>query len=212
MICCGSVADVLSVRPVADVRRDDRPTTFESMSRRLLPATIVVAIMLSACGGADEQGDDVAASGTEIPAPPASPEQVSGSVDFGAADETGSNGVATDEATGEETASEETADDELFPDVIGATATFDGATWTIAATLSSPYDSPERYADGWRVVGPDGNVYGERFLTHDHASEQPFTRSESGIEIPGDVTEVTIEGRDQLSGYGGQVFLLSLST
>ncbi|MFK7918896.1 MAG: hypothetical protein AB8G14_12530 [Ilumatobacter sp.] len=97
-----------------------------------------------------------------------------------------------------------------FPDVIDASAQLAGDTWTIAATLSSPYDTPERYADAWRVVGADGTVYGERILTHDHASEQPFTRSQSGIEIPDDVTEVTIEGRDLANGYGGDTFVLVL--
>lgn len=97
-----------------------------------------------------------------------------------------------------------------FPDVVGATATYDGSTWTIAATLSSPYDTPERYADSWRVLGPDGSVYGERFLTHDHANEQPFTRSQSGIEIPDEVTVVVIEGRDQQYGWGGETFELPL--
>lgn len=101
---------------------------------------------------------------------------------------------------------------QMFPDVIDATAVRDGDTWTIAATLSSPYDSPDRYADAWRVVGPDGSVYGERILTHDHANEQPFTRSQSGIEIPPDVTDVVIEGRDQEFGYGGATFALMLPT
>jgi hypothetical protein len=100
--------------------------------------------------------------------------------------------------------------EQMFPDVIGATATTDGSTWTVSATLSSPYDSPARYADAWRVVGPDGTVYGERILTHDHASEQPFTRSESGIEIPTDISAVTIEGRDLNFGYGGDTFALTL--
>jgi hypothetical protein len=102
------------------------------------------------------------------------------------------------------------ADEQAFPDVIDATAQREGGTWTISATLSSPYDTPERYADAWRVVGPDGDVYGERILTHDHASEQPFTRSESGIEIPEDLSEVTIEGRDLANGYGGDTFVLTL--
>jgi hypothetical protein len=100
--------------------------------------------------------------------------------------------------------------EQMFPDVIGATATTDGSTWTVSATLSSPYDSPARYADAWRVVGPDGTVYGERILTHDHASEQPFTRSEYGIEIPTDISAVTIEGRDLNFGYGGDTFALTL--
>lgn len=91
-----------------------------------------------------------------------------------------------------------------FPDVIAATAQLDGdGTWTFAATISSPYDTPERYADAWRVLGPDGTVFGVRELAHDHANEQPFTRSRSGIEIPDDVDTVTVEGRDQANGWGG---------
>jgi len=94
--------------------------------------------------------------------------------------------------------------EELFPDVLAVEATPDGGgAWTFSVTLSSPYDSPERYADAWRVIGPDGAVYGERILAHDHAGEQPFTRSQSGIAIPGGVTEVVVEGRDQISGWGG---------
>ena len=91
-----------------------------------------------------------------------------------------------------------------YPDVIAATAQLDGdGTWTFAATISSPYDTPERYADAWRVLGPDGTVFGVRELAHDHANEQPFTRSRSGIEIPDDVDTVTVEGRDQANGWGG---------
>lgn len=100
---------------------------------------------------------------------------------------------------------------DLFPDVIDATATqADDGTWTIAATLSSPYDSPERYADGWRVIGPDGTEFGQRLLTHDHADEQPFTRTHSGVVIPPDIDVVTIQGRDQISGWGGLTFEVAL--
>ncbi len=101
---------------------------------------------------------------------------------------------------------------EEFPDIIAvqATPTGDG-TWRFDVTVSSTYDTPERYADAWRVVGPDGTEYGVRVLTHDHASEQPFTRSQSGIEIPADVQTVTIEGRDLVNGWGGGTLELSLS-
>lgn len=100
----------------------------------------------------------------------------------------------------------------LFPDVIDATAEqANDGSWTFSATISSPYDTPERYADAWRVVGPDGSVLGVRELTHDHANEQPFTRSLVGVEIPASVAEVTIEGRDQVSGWGGQTQVISLS-
>lgn len=90
-----------------------------------------------------------------------------------------------------------------FPDVIGVEAVRDGDAWTFSVTISSPYDSPARYADAWRITGPSGAVYGERILGHDHASEQPFTRSQSGIMIPADVAVVTVQGRDLENGWGG---------
>ncbi len=100
--------------------------------------------------------------------------------------------------------SEAPAGETLHPDVIGAEATLDAdGTWTVSATVSSPYDSPQRYADAWRVLDADGNQLAERILTHDHAGEQPFTRSLSGVSIPEDVDRIIIEGRDQQSGYGG---------
>jgi len=101
---------------------------------------------------------------------------------------------------------------EQFPDIVSAEATFDDSsgTWSFAVTVSSPYDTPERYADGWRVVGPDDEVYGVHTLGHDHAAEQPFTRRQTGVEIPDDVDEVTIEGRDQANGFGGSTVTVEL--
>ncbi|MBB4930764.1 hypothetical protein F4561_001584 [Lipingzhangella halophila] len=78
-----------------------------------------------------------------------------------------------------------------------------GGTVDLAVTISSPYDTPERYADGWRVKGPDDTVYGEHELAHDHQNEQPFTRTQSGVRIPDGVDEVVVEGRDSEHGYGG---------
>jgi hypothetical protein len=98
----------------------------------------------------------------------------------------------------------------LYPDVIGADVTHEGATSTFEVTLSSPYDSPDRYADAWRIVGDDGRVYGVNELTHDHAGEQPFTRSLAGVEIPDTVESVTIQGRDQVYGWGGGTVELAL--
>jgi hypothetical protein len=90
-----------------------------------------------------------------------------------------------------------------FPDIVEVTATAEGDTFRFDVTVSSPYDTPERYADAWRVVAPDGTVLGVRELTHDHAGEQPFTRSLAGVEIPPEVTTVTVEGRDLVNGWGG---------
>ena len=100
--------------------------------------------------------------------------------------------------------------DQQYPDVVDAVARQDGDTWAFDVTISSPYDTPDRYADAWRVVAPDGTELGVRLLTHDHASEQPFTRSLDGVEIPDAVDTVTIEGRDQANGFGGATFELTL--
>ncbi len=97
-----------------------------------------------------------------------------------------------------------TRSDGLYPDVVAASATMDGpGTWQFTATLSSPYDSPDRYADAWRVLAPDGTELGIRVLAHDHAGEQPFTRSLGGVAVPGGIDVVTVQGRDQVNGWGG---------
>jgi hypothetical protein len=155
--------------------------------RRLLAVSLVV--ILAACGSDD--------SGSATSDPPPTSDQAA-------------TAASTPETATSTTPPTDEAAEQRHPDVIGATATFDGGAWTVSATLSSPYDSPGRYADAWRVVGPDGTVYGERILLHDHAAEQPFTRSQSGIEIPEAVAVVTIEGRDQVYGWGGATFELVL--
>lgn len=123
----------------------------------------------------------------------------------------GSDAGSGSEATGESaqgaasassSASGSTANAE-YPDVLAAELSGDGDSYSLSVTMSSEYDTPERYADGWRVLDPDGNELGTWELGHDHAGEQPFTRTQTGLEIPDDVTEVTVEGRDQANGYGG---------
>jgi hypothetical protein len=102
--------------------------------------------------------------------------------------------------------------DQRFPDVVDATAEqADDGTWTVAATISSPYDSPDRYADAFRVLdGASGDELGVRELTHPHSDEQPFTRSLTGLEIPDGVTAVVVEGRDLANGWGGATVELTL--
>ncbi len=98
-----------------------------------------------------------------------------------------------------------------FPDVIDAVATpSDDGTWRFDVTISSPYDTPERYADAWRIVDDEGAVLGIRELAHDHQNEQPFTRSLSGVVIPGGLVSVTVQGRDQEYGWGGEVVVVAL--
>ncbi len=97
-----------------------------------------------------------------------------------------------------------------YPDVLAAELAPGGDGFTVSVTICSPYDTPERYADGWRVLTPDGEVLAEHQLTHDHASEQPFTRTSSPFSIPDDIDQVTVEARDQANGYGGETVTIDV--
>ena len=68
----------------------------------------------------------------------------------------------------------------------------------------------DHYADAWDVLDPEGNVLGTRTLYHPHVKEQPFTRSLSGVRIPGDVKRVTICAHDSVHKYGGMTKSLDL--
>jgi hypothetical protein len=91
-----------------------------------------------------------------------------------------------------------------YPDIVAAELVPAGdGVFDVKVTVSSEYDTAERYADGWRVLAPDGTVLGEHQLLHDHASEQPFTRTQRGLSVPDGIDVVTVEGRDLVNGYGG---------
>ena len=90
-------------------------------------------------------------------------------------------------------------------------------TWTFHVTVRHPDTGWEDYADGWDVVLPDGTVIlpdsssqFTRLLLHPHENEQPFTRSQSNIAIPDDVTTVTVRAHDIVDGFGGQEIIVNL--
>lgn len=100
-----------------------------------------------------------------------------------------------------------------FPEVVDARFDSIGATtWSVRVTISSPYDTPERYADAWRVLTLEGDVLGERQLTHDHATEQPFTRALNNVDIPAGTDVVVIEARDLINGWSGDRVEFALPT
>ncbi len=68
----------------------------------------------------------------------------------------------------------------------------------------------EHYADAWDVVAPDGAVLATRVLYHPHVGEQPFTRSLSGVAVPGDLGRVSLRAHDKVHGYGGAEFTVDL--
>lgn len=90
-------------------------------------------------------------------------------------------------------------------------------TWTFHVTVSHPDTGWEDYADGWDVITPEGTVLKPdpespftRLLLHPHVDEQPFTRSQSSIAIPEDMTQVRVRAHDLVDGYGGREVIVDL--
>lgn len=101
--------------------------------------------------------------------------------------------------------------EQRFPDVVAVDVRSSGPNqFDFDVTISSPYDTPRRYADGFRITTPANEVLGERKLLHDHQNEQPFTRELHGVKIPRPVGKVLVQGRDQKFGYGGKIVEVTL--
>jgi hypothetical protein len=93
-----------------------------------------------------------------------------------------------------------------------------GSTWTFHVTVEHPDTGWDDYADGWDVVTPGGEVLKPdpdspftRLLLHPHENEQPFTRSQSGIVIPADTTQVRVRAHDLVDGFGGREVAVDLT-
>jgi hypothetical protein len=88
-------------------------------------------------------------------------------------------------------------------DVLKVETRASGGSYSFDVTVAHADTGWDHYADAWRVVGPDGTIYGARTLLHPHVGEQPFTRSLSGVAIPAGVASVTVEAHDSVHGWGG---------
>lgn len=77
-------------------------------------------------------------------------------------------------------------------------------------TIKSDDTGWEKYADRWDIVAPDGTILGTRALLHPHETEQPFTRSLGGVEIPLEIKTVRIRAHDKIEGYGGEEMSVEL--
>ena len=95
-----------------------------------------------------------------------------------------------------------------YAHVLGTTFTRTGEnTYTVAATVRHNDQGWDNYADAFEVKGE--NVQnGLRELAHPHDNEQPFTRSQSGVEATG---LVYVEAKDNVEGLGGSVIYLDLA-
>ncbi len=96
------------------------------------------------------------------------------------------------------------------PSIEGVNARNEGGLWRFDVTLSHGDTGWDHYADGWRVIDAEGKELGMRALAHPHVNEQPFTRSLSGVSIPEGTTQVGIQARDNLTGWGQQIRMIKL--
>ena len=170
---------------------------------------LVGLMILVLAGGCQrgENGDPVLTAETAVP--PTSTEEVIGSLVSG-----GEEGqTRTPEPSPRSTAAGADAD-VLF---VQAEQTAEGV-WTFRVTVEHPDQGWEDYADGWDVLLPDGTVIKPdpdspftRLLLHPHENEQPFTRSQSGIEIPEGVNEVQVRAHDIVDGFGGKEVVVDLT-
>ena len=84
--------------------------------------------------------------------------------------------------------------------------------WRFEVTVRHNDEGWNHCAEAWQVIDTrSGEVLGERILTHPHDNEQPFTRSQSGINIPADHTRILVRARCNVHGFGGREILVDLS-
>jgi hypothetical protein len=84
--------------------------------------------------------------------------------------------------------------------------------WRFDVTVRHHDEGWDHYADAWQVTDvPGENIYGERVLAHPHDTEQPFTRSLSGIVIPPEVDRVRVRAKCNLHGFGSREITVDLN-
>ena len=93
--------------------------------------------------------------------------------------------------------------------VSGAITALGDGRFRVDATVRHDDTGWDHYANRWDVLAPDGTILGSRVLAHPHENEQPFTRSLT-LEIPADVTEITLQANDSVHELGGETFTLSV--
>lgn len=174
-------------------------------------STILLVVLLGACSSSPVN-DPATADGEEDTMPePAVPAPTGSDPISERADPTAAH--TSEPAPPSATTGQANADVQYVRAVQGA----DGA-WTFFVSVAHPDTGWEDYADGWDVLLPDGTVVRPdpdspftRLLLHPHQTEQPFTRSQSGIEIPADVTQVTVRAHDLVDGFGGREVVVDLT-
>lgn len=111
----------------------------------------------------------------------------------------------------EEAAHETSLDFAQVEKVIIAVA--DDGTYRFTVTVRHRDEGWDHYADVWEVYDPETDeVHGVRELLHPHDTEQPFTRSLSGVRMPDGVRVVAVRAACDVHGFGGREVVVDLDT
>ena len=76
--------------------------------------------------------------------------------------------------------------------------------------LRAPYASRSRYAAGWRVLSPRGEVIAVKRLARPYLADRSFWRRQAGVRVPPGARHVQFEARDSRNGYGGRRLTVTL--
>ena len=96
-----------------------------------------------------------------------------------------------------------------YAHVMSVRANRQGGSWRFEVSVRHGDRGWGHYADRWIVVdAQSGEEYGRRVLAHPHDTEQPFTRSQSGIIIPEETEAVIIKAACTVHGFGGTELVL----
>lgn len=95
-------------------------------------------------------------------------------------------------------------------DIIKVKVDKSGSTYRFSVTVKHADEGWQHYANKWDVVSLDGQVLATRILHHPHVSEQPFTRSLSGVAVDSRIDSVIIRAHDLVHGYGGKEMTVEL--
>ena len=82
--------------------------------------------------------------------------------------------------------------------------------FNISVTIEHADEGWDHYANAWHVYSPDGKLIGKRVLHHPHVDEQPFTRTLLGLDVPREVSEVTIVAVCSKTGESKASYTLKL--
>ena len=98
-----------------------------------------------------------------------------------------------------------------FPELLNVRPVRTGPrTYDFLVLLRTTYASPSRFAAGWRVLAPSGEVLAVKRLARPYLGDGSFWRRQTGVRVPRGVRSVRLQARDSVNGYGGRGLTVGL--